>query len=129
MTKIQHVALWMEDLEKGRIFYEKYFSATSGEKYTNPVKKFSSYILSFKDGGALEIMSRPDIQKVKDKTVEYQAWAHIAIGVGNKEKVLKLTEILRNDGYKVIGEPRTTGDGFFESVILDPEGNRVEITI
>jgi len=129
MTKIQHVALWVEDLEKTRIFYEKYFSARSGEKYINPIKKFSSYILTFKDGGALEIMNRPDIRKLKDKTAEYHAWAHISIGVGDKKRVLTLTESLRNDGYKIIGEPRTTGDGFFESVALDPEGNRVEITI
>jgi lactoylglutathione lyase len=129
MTKIQHVAIWVEDLEKSRRFYEKYFNASAGEKYTNPGKKFSSYILSFKQGGALEIMNRPDIQYLKKKANEYMGWAHIAIGVGSKEKVLSLTESLRDDGYQIIGEPRTTGDGFFESVVLDPEDNRVEITL
>ena len=129
MTKIHHVALWVKDLEKTRQFYEKYFSAVSNEKYSNPIKKFSSYILSFEGGGTLEIMNRPDIQNGKDNSREYLGWAHIAIGVGSKEKVLSLTESLRNDGYNIIGEPRITGDGFFESIVSDPEGNRVEITI
>jgi len=129
MTKIQHVALWVNDLEHVRQFYEKYFSAASGDKYTNPVKEFSSYILSFKNGGAIEIMNRPNIEDIKNGIEEYMGWAHIAIGVGSRENVMSITETLRNDGYHIIGEPRTTGDGFFESVVLDPEGNRVEITI
>jgi lactoylglutathione lyase len=129
MTKIQHVALWVKDLEAIRKFYMHYFSAVSGEKYTNPLKKFSSYMLTFKDGGVLEIMHRPDILTIKDVTDEHIGWAHIAIGVGTREKVLVITETIREEGYQVIGEPRITGDGYFESVILDPEGNRVEITV
>jgi len=128
MTNIQHVAIWVEDLEGIRQFYTKYFLAGSGEKYTNPTKGFSSYMLSFKGGGALEIMNRHDIKSWKDHKIEYLGWAHIAIGVGSREKVLALTEKLRADGYQIVGEPRTTGDGFFESVVLDAEGNRVEIT-
>jgi lactoylglutathione lyase len=129
MTNIQHVAIWVKDLEAIRKFYMYYFSAASGEKYTNPLKKFSSYILTFKGGGALEIMHRPDILTIKDGTDEHIGWAHIAIGVGTREKVLEITETIREEGYQVIGEPRVTGDGFFESVILDPEGNRIEITV
>jgi len=129
MTKVQHVAVWVKDLEIIRQFYEKYFKATSSEKYINPVKKFSSYILSFENGGAIEIMNHPDILDVKNITSEYMGWAHIAIGVGSKENVLCLTDTLRGDGFQIVGEPRTTGDGFFESVVLDPEGNRVEITV
>jgi lactoylglutathione lyase len=129
MTNIQHVAIWVKHLEGIRQFYEKYFKAESNEKYINPTKGFSSYMLSFKGGGALEIMNRDDIKPVKDPDAEHLGWAHIAIGVGSREKVLELTEALREDGYKIVGEPRTTGDGFFESVVLDPEGNRVEITI
>ena len=53
---------------------------------------------------------------------------HIAISVGNKEKVDLLTNLIRNKGYEIIGEPRTTGDGYYESVIADPEGNHIEIT-
>ncbi len=129
MTNIQHVAIWVEHLDGIRHFYEKYFLAESGEKYINPSKGFSSYMLSFKGGGALEIMNRHDIKSLKDHKSEYLGWAHIAIGVGSREKVLELTEKLRADGYQIVGEPRTTGDGFFESVVLDAEGNRVEITI
>ena len=86
-------------------------------------------MLSFKGGGALEIMNRHDIKSIKDRNTDYLGWAHIAVGVGSREKVLELTEKLRSDGYQIVGEPRTTGDGFFESVVLDEEGNRVEITI
>ena len=129
MTSIRHVALWVNDLEVSRQFYTRYFEAKSGEKYFNPLKDFSSYILTFKHGGALEIMHRPDVLFVKDRTNESMGWAHIAIGVGTAKKVTEITEELKKDGYTVIGEPRVTGDGFFESVILDPEGNRVEITI
>jgi lactoylglutathione lyase len=118
----------VKDLEKVKKFYQQYFSASSGMKYTNPNKGFSSYLLSFEDGGALEIMHLPDIQSKKIKAGECHGWAHIAIGIGTREKVKDLTERLRTDGYQVIGKPRITGDGFFESVILDPEGNRVEIT-
>ena len=129
MTNIQHVALWVDHLEGIRAFYEKYFMAESNEKYINTTKGFSSYMLSFKGGGVLEIMNRKDVRPVKDPGIEQLGWAHIAIGVGSMEKVLELTETLRADGYKIAGEPRTTGDGFFESVVLDPEGNRVEITV
>ena len=129
MTKIQHVAIWVEHVEGIRRFYEKYFLAESGEKYINPAKGFSSYMLSFKGGGALEIMNRHDIKSIKDRKTEYLGWAHMAIGVGSREKVLELTEKLRKDGYQIVGEPRITGDGFFESVVLDEEGNRIEITI
>ena len=106
-----------------------YFSASSGEKYINTQKKFSSYMLTFNEGGLLEIMHRPDILTIKDGIDEHLGWAHIAIGVGTREKVLEITEMIREEGYQVIGEPRVTGDGFFESLILDPEGNRVEITL
>lgn len=129
MTNIRHVAIWVQHLEGIRQFYEKYFNADSGEKYFNPAKGFSSYILSFNDGGAIEIMNRHDIKSLKDHKAEYLGWAHIAIGVGSKKSVLELTEKLRADGYRIVGEPRTTGDGFFESVVLDTEGNRIEITI
>jgi lactoylglutathione lyase len=129
MTMIRHVAIWVKDLETIRRFYQYYFDAASGEKYTNPSKKFTSCILSFKNGSDLEIMHRPDIQPNKNRDEEYLGWAHIAIGVGSREKVLELTESIRKGGYEVIGEPRMTGDGFFESVVLDPEDNRIEITI
>jgi len=129
MAGIRHVAIWTKDLEKIRRFYILYFSASSGKKYINPLKKFSSYLLTFQDGGMLEIMHRPDIEEIKDPANEHIGLAHIAIGVGSKEEVVNITETLQNNGFQVIGLPRVTGDGFFESVVLDPEGNRVEITV
>lgn len=128
--KIEHLAIWVADLERMKIFYEKYFQAKAGEKYHNPKKQFESYFLSFSDGPRLELMYRPDIESVnKNIAQEFIGFAHIAISVGSKEEVNTLTEKLRSNGIEVIGEPRTTGDGYYESVVLDPEGNRIEITI
>lgn len=126
--KIEHIAIWVKDLEQSRAFYQKYFGAVSNEKYHNPVKNFQSYFLSFDNGCRLEIMTRPDIKETEN-SYEAQQYGviHIAFSVDNKQKVDELTEILRKDGYKVAGEPRTTGDGYYESVILDPENNIIEI--
>ncbi|UHO37621.1 VOC family protein [Chryseobacterium capnotolerans] len=126
--KIEHIAVWVKDLEKTRTFYQKYFGATSNEKYVNPVKNFESYFLSFDNGCRLEIMTRADI-KESENFYESQQFGiiHFAFSAGSKEKVNELTEVLRNDGYTIAGEPRTTGDGYYESVILDPENNIIEI--
>jgi lactoylglutathione lyase len=127
--KIEHIAMWVHDLEVVRGFYQKYFGAKSGEKYFNPKKAFESYFLSFETGCRLEIMKMPGIpNSSNDVYKQFTGLIHFAIDVGSKETVNKLTEQLRGDGYEIIGEPRTTGDGYYESVILDPEGNRVEIT-
>jgi len=123
------MALWVKDLENTRLFYQKYFQAEAGERYVNNLKQFTSYMLTFEDGGQIEIMNRKDVAEKEKSSQEFLGWAHIAIGTGSKEKVLELTETLRRDGFKIASEPRVTGDGFFESVVLDPEGNRVEITI
>jgi lactoylglutathione lyase len=125
--KINHVAIWVEDLEKMKLFYEKYFQATAGAKYHNPTKNFHSCFLTFDGGCRLELMYRPDIKK-KDKA-ESVGITHLAISVGSKDRVNSLTELLRIAGYAIVGEPRTTGDGYYESVILDPENNRIEITV
>ncbi|AZA82266.1 glyoxalase [Chryseobacterium lactis] len=126
--KIEHIAIWVKDLEKSRMFYQKYFGATSNEKYHNPVKNFQSYFLSFDNGCRIEIMTRPDIE-TRTSSFESQQFGivHLAFSAGSKEKVDGLTEKLRNDGYTIAGEPRTTGDGYYESVILDPENNIIEI--
>jgi len=127
--KIEHLAIWVKDLEGMKQFYETYFNATAGEKYHNPTKKFTSYFLSFDESSRLELMHRPDIpQNINDILKEYHGIIHFAISVGSKEKVDFLTEKLRQDGYSILGEPRTTGDGYYESVVLDPENNRIEIT-
>jgi lactoylglutathione lyase len=127
--RIEHIAFWVKDLEKMRLFYETYFDAVSNEKYINKSKKFESYFLSFEDGSRLEIMFRPDITESNNHNqVQKLGLIHLAFSTGSKEKVDKLTERLRNDGFEIIGEPRTTGDGYYESVILDPENNIIEIT-
>ncbi|SOE23883.1 lactoylglutathione lyase [Spirosomataceae bacterium TFI 002] len=125
--KIEHIAIWVKDLEEMRNFYIKYFGASSNERYHNPTKQFFSYFLSFPDGPCrLEIMSRPDIT-FDSKKNEKGGITHFAFSLGSASKVDKLTEELRKDGFNIVGEPRTTGDGYYESVIQDPEGNRIEI--
>lgn len=128
--KIEHIALWAKDIEKIRNFYETYFEAKSNDKYFNPDKHFSSYFLTFKSGARLEIMQMPLIPETEnDPYNQFTGLIHIAFSVGSIEKVNTLTNRLVADGYEVIDGPRTTGDGYYESVILDPENNRVEITV
>lgn len=128
--KIEHLAIWTKDLEQMKLFYEQYFEATAGKKYHNPQKNFESYFLQFDGGARLELMRKSEISiRACDIDQEYIGLAHFAMAVGSKEKVNSLTEQLRNDGFEIIGEPRTTGDGYYESVVLDPEGNRIEITV
>ena len=122
---IDHIAICVEDLEKMREFYCKYFDGVSNQKYENKIKGFESYFISFDGATRIELMKRKDIEERIYK--EILGLAHLAFKVGSKEKVNELTEIFRKDGYKIIGEPRTTGDGYYESVILDPEGNRIEL--
>lgn len=126
---IEHLAIWVKDLEGMRHFYETYFQATSNEKYRNETKHFESYFLSFDQGPRLELMNMPSVpDSLDDVMKQFTGLIHFAVSVGSNEEVDQLTERLRSDGYQVVGEPRTTGDGYYESVILDPEGNRVEIT-
>ena len=129
--KITHIAIWTNDLEQLRDFYCNFFDAKSNEMYTNPVKQFSSYFLTFETGGcSLELMSKPNLNHSDDQELKSETGlAHFAFSVGSKEKVDLLTEQFREAGYKVISEPRYTGDGFYESAINDPDGNIVEITI
>lgn len=129
--KIEHIAIWVKDLEKTKAFYEKFFHASAEEKYHNQAKNFTSYFLSFATGARLEIMHKPEIAVGKNPHLptEQLGLVHFAISVGSKANVDVLTDLIRIDGFIVMGEPRTTGDGYYESVVLDPEGNRIEITI
>jgi lactoylglutathione lyase len=126
--KIEHIALWVKDLEIIKKFYMEYFNVSCGEKYENVNKKFSSYFLAFESGTRIEIMYRPDIYEQAGKKGVTYGLTHLAISVGSKEKVNELTELIRNDGFEIVGEPRMTGDGYYESIISDPEGNHIEIT-
>jgi lactoylglutathione lyase len=127
--KIDHVAFWVDDLEKIRQFYMTYFNMVSSEKYTNVKKGFSSYFLSFGVGMTrIEIMNKPGITDYPGIRGSMKGITHLAISVGSKDVVNDLTERLRADKFIIAGEPRTTGDGYYESVVLDPEGNYIEIT-
>ncbi len=128
--KIEHIAIWSRDIEKLKDFYIHYFCASASERYFNPKKNFQSYFLSFDDGCRLELMQMPGIpDDLNNKHLQSTGIIHFAISVESKEAVDTLTELLRQDGFEIAGEPRTTGDGYYESVIFDPEGNRIEVTI
>ncbi len=125
--KIEHVALYVKDLEKTRSYYEKYFGAKSNEMYHNKKTGFRSYFLSFEDGARLELMNLPELEE-KSGNNKRLGYIHLAFSVGSEEKVRELTYRLQNDGYEVVSNPRTTGDGYYESCVIDPEWNLVEIT-
>jgi lactoylglutathione lyase len=127
--RIEHLAIWVTDLENMRVFYERYFHAKAGDLYHNPTKKFISYFLSFDGGARLELMHRENIPSNTNEIQQLVGLAHFAVSVGSKEKVNTLTEQLRSANYSIVGEPRTTGDGYYESIVLDPESNRIEITV
>ena len=126
--RIEHVAIYVRNLEEVKNFFEEYFNAKSNNMYHNKKTNFRSYFLSFDDGTRLEIMNKPNVREIYEK-LDYIGYAHIAFSVGSKEKVDELTKRLKLDGYEVLSGPRTTGDGYYESCILDIEGNQIEITI
>ncbi|EPR10368.1 VOC family protein [Ruminiclostridium papyrosolvens] len=126
--KIEHVALYVNDLENAKDFFIKYFNAKSNQGYHNKKTDFRSYFLTFDDGARLEIMNKPNMSD-KDKYLNRTGYIHIAISVGSKETVDILTNKLKNDGFEVASEPRMTGDGYYESCIVGFEGNQIEITL
>ena len=126
--RIEHIAMYVSDLEGARAFFEKYFGAVYNGMYRNPKTGFCSYFLTFDGETRLEIMSKPGVDSDRG-AAECTGLAHVAFSVGSAEKVDSLTALLRNDGYEVISGPRTTGDGYYESCISDAEGNRIELTI
>lgn len=126
--KIEHIAMYVNDLEKTRDFFIKYFGAASNDGYHNKNTDFRSYFLTFEDGARLEIMNKPEQQDM-EKPLARTGYVHIAFSVGSREQVDELTETLKNDGFEVVSGPRTTGDGYYESCVIDLEGNQIEITI
>ena len=172
--KIEHVAIWVKDIDKVCEFYRKYFGGVVQPLYHNPTKRFTSRFVTFESGARLEVMHRPDInvgtlteskpdlacvsretqprfpsknelahfyletegcrpmakpEAQQSEIAEHLGFAHLSFSVGSKEGVDRLTQKMSEDGITIVGEPRTTGDGYYESVVLDPEGNRVEITV
>jgi len=126
--RIDHIASYVHNLEATKAFYEKYFEAIANNQYHNPKTGLQSYFLTFENGCRYEIMSKPDLHET-DNSNELFGYIHIAFSVGDVERVNRLTERLRMDGYAILSEPRTTGDGYYESCVADPEGNRIEIVV
>lgn len=157
--KIEHVAIWAKDIDKICDFYHKYFDGVVHPVYHNPAKQFTSRFVTFESGARLEVMHRPNVGTVtslqsythrsanekmraffrfltsavfhveQSKSAEHLGLTHLSFSVGSKEEVDRLTQKMSEDGIQVVGQPRTTGDGYYESVVLDPEGNRVEVTV
>lgn len=126
MPAIAHAAVYVRDLDRTRAFYETYFGATANEGYHNPRTGLRTHFLTFPDGDAqLEIMTRPGFDA--RPAAERAGWIHLAFKLGTPEAVDALTERLRGDGYPVLNGPRTTGDGYYESVVHDPDGNEIEL--
>lgn len=124
---IEHIAMYVNDIESTKDFFVKYFHATANKGYHNQITNFRSYFLSFDDGARLEIMNKP-IMEDDEKTLTRTGYIHIAFSLGSKEVVNELTERLKNDGFHIISGPRTTGDGYYESCIIGIEGNQIELT-
>ncbi len=129
--RIAHVAMYTADLDRLVGFYTRYFGATAGPRYINPRRRFESYFLTFEDGARLELMCIPALRdrRPADEGIEDAGLAHLAISTGSESAVDELTARLRHDGHRIASEPRRTGDGYYESIALDPDGNRIEITI
>ena len=125
--KIEHVAVYVNNLEEARDFFVKYLGGSSNDGYHNKNTDFRSYFISFGDGARLELMNKPGIEDL-DKPLNRTGYVHIAFSVGSKEKVDEITALLQKEGYEVVSGPRTTGDGYYESCIVVIEGNQIEIT-
>ncbi len=126
--RIDHIAIWTTRLETMKRFYEKYFNAKSNDKYINKEKRFESYFLTFDSGARLELMRRPDIPlSLDDAEKQFTGYTHMAVSAGSPKKVDELTARLDRDGFHALDGPRWTGDGYYESCVPDPDGNRIEI--
>lgn len=129
-VKIEHIAIWTADIENMRSFYQTYFGFECNQKYVNRIKGFSSYFLSFPDGCRLELMHSEKLSaKTQQPKKVTRGYAHIAFSLGSKDAVDAITKKLISDGFEKLDGPRTTGDGYYESVFLDPERNIIELTI
>jgi lactoylglutathione lyase len=127
-VRISHIAVWTQDIERLKEFYERHFGAKAGPRYVNPGRRFESYFLSFESGARLEIMQMPSVSRRQDIGVPSQGYAHLAVSVGSEAEVDRLTDRLRAGGCEILSNPRRTGDGYYESVVADPDGNPIEIT-
>jgi lactoylglutathione lyase len=125
--QIEHIAIWVKDIDRTANFYAQYFGAQIGASYHNPKTDFRSRFITFQSGARIEIMTHPDINvNLAPNTYGY---AHIALSVGSIEEVDRLTNEMRKNGVTILNQPRTTGDGYYESKVADPDGNEIELTI
>lgn len=128
--RIEHVAVWTHDIDRLASFYARYFAATIGPRYVNSPKGFESRFLSFESGARIEIMQSATLGLERaERGAQCLGYTHLAVAVGSEAQVDALTKSLRQDGYEILADPRRTGDGYNESVVLDPDGNRIEITV
>ena len=126
--RVEHIALYVNDLEAARSFFVNYLGGRSNDGYHNKTTGFRSFFISFDDGARLEIMSKPGMTDM-EKPINRTGYVHVAFSVGSRERVDELTARLKSDGYSVVSGPRTTGDGYYESCIIAVEGNQIEITV
>jgi catechol 2,3-dioxygenase-like lactoylglutathione lyase family enzyme len=124
-VRVHHIGLWAADLERLRAFYVDVLGGVSGPRYENPRTGFRSYFVSFGEGARLELMARAD--RTAPLPEGARGLAHVALALGSREAVDEAVARLRSLGVPVVGEPRTTGDGYYEAVIDDPEGNLIEL--
>ena len=127
VVRIDHVALYVNDLELARRFFVEMLGGKANDGYHNPQTGFRSYFISFEDGGRLEIMNRPELADIP-KPANRTGYAHLAFSVGGQERVDELTKRMASLGYKILSGPRITGDGCYESCIVALEGNLIELT-
>lgn len=125
---IEHLAIWTSRLELLADFYARFFGARAGPHYRSTRRPFESRFLSFDGGARLELMRLPELAPAGGPDPRV-GLAHVAFSVGSRERVDRLTAELGDAGFTVVSDPRTTGDGYYESVVLDPDGNLVEITV
>ncbi len=127
--KIEHIAIWTEDLEKLKEYYTCFFGGKCNRKYKNPVTLFESYFISFSSGARLELMSRPEIRDKETDSPFLKGLTHIAFEAENKQAIDKQAEYLKNAGFEIVRGPRITGDGYYEFETFDPDGNKIEVTV
>lgn len=124
--KLEHVALYVEDLEAMKAFYLRHFGATANTKYHNPRTGLQTYFLSFDGGARLEIMQRSGMRP-RASGEHALGYTHISFKLSTVEKVDQLTRQLQESGCPLLNGPRMTGDGYYESLLSDPEGNLIEL--